>query len=440
MSKENKFKYKSGEMLRSHAQELNLKLPWSTDIDVLFTPWSFGGVECGNRFVIHPMEGFDAHSNGSPAELSFRRYKRFSKGGNGLVWVEATSVTADGRSNPAQLFINEKSLDGFKKVVELCKTNAALPGESQKEVKTNIQLTHSGRYSKPYGKPQPQVVTLADGTPTALPEAKMLSDDDLKRIRDAHVEAAYLAYKVGFDAVDIKACHGYLLHELLFARHRENSIYGGSAPENRFRLMREIIEGIRQTVSQLAITARINVFDGLDKGFGVGKSNGEADLSEVKMLMNTMDAEGVSLWSITAGIPYINPWIGRPFDKPTKIDELAPEHPLIGVVRMINLCNEASEFTDRPVIGAGLSWLRQYLPYVAAGIVKDKLASAIGVGRMGIAYPDLPADLFNKRLAEKNKVCTACSKCTKLMRQGLPAGCAVRDKEVYVYTKNKNTK
>ena len=68
--------------------------------------------------AVHPMEGFDAELNGSPSELTFRRYKRYAKGGSGLIWFEATSVNSEGRSNPRQLILNAKNLDAYKRLVK----------------------------------------------------------------------------------------------------------------------------------------------------------------------------------------------------------------------------------------------------------------------------------------------------------------------------------
>ena len=427
-----RFHYKTADEIKSHARELGLDLPWSENIDSLFSGWSFGNLSVANRFLIHPMEGFDAKPDGSPGDLSFRRYQRFSSGGSGLIWAEATSVTEEGRSNPAQLFLHQKNIDSFKHLVERIHAKGKPVGSDTSEVRTIIQLTHSGRYAKPEGSPAPRIVTQGDGLPEASSSAILLNDDDLKRIRDAHIDAASLARRAGFDGVDIKACHGYLLHELLFARERANSIYGGPELQKRLRLMKEIIEGVRQTEPQLVISARINVYDGLDQGFGVSDDGSATiDLSEVETLMNTMDSEGVSLWSVSAGIPYINPWIGRPFDKTSTNSVESPEHQLTGVARMIHLCSESSKFTSNPVVGAELSWLRHFFPNVAAGIIEKNMAMAVGVGRLGIAYPDLVSDLYREKEANIKKVCIACSGCTNRMRNGLSSGCIVRDRDFY---------
>ncbi|MCK5821303.1 MAG: hypothetical protein KAH17_05440 [Bacteroidales bacterium] len=412
----NRFRYKSAEELKSNARDLGFQLPWSDDFSNLFDSFQFGKLTVPNKFVVHPMEGFDSNPDGSPGDLTRRRYRRYAQGGSGLIWIEATSVTPDGRSNPAQLFINAKNQSEFSGLIDAIHNDSKLYGSQAGEVKTVIQLTHSGRYAKPEGKPAPLIDP---------------SDDDLKRIRDAHIEGAILAEKAGFDAIDIKICHGYLLHELLFATDRMNTEFGGKELDKRIRIVEEIVKGIRET-NRAEVVIRLNVFDGLEGGFGVSNNDAMSpDLTEVEEIIARMDDLGVSLWSITAGIPYLNPWIGRPFDLPAKNTSTAPEHPLVGINRLISLTHEVSKTTSVPVVGTGLSWLRQYFPFVAAGIIKENKAHAIGMGRLSFAYPDLPNDLFKNANVDAKKVCVACSGCTSRMREGLTAGCIIRDREVY---------
>lgn len=426
-----RFSYKSGEELLFQAKELELDIPWNEDYQDLYEGLQVGKHRLPNRFVVHPMEGFDSMKNGAPGPLSFRRYKRFAAGGSGLIWIEATSVSQEGRSNPAQLHLNKHNWSEFLRLTDSIKGNATAVGDPSGTTTIVMQLTHSGRYSKPLGIPEPLVALKDLRFDADLSKVKELSDDDLKRIRDAHVEAACLAEKSGVDLVDLKICHGYLLHELLFARGRKNSIYGGPSLEQRMRLPIEIITGIKET-TKLGIAMRLNVFDGLEGGFGMddGKEL-KPNLTEVKDLMYHFEKQNIALWSITAGIPYLNPWVGRPFNLPATNATQAPEHPLTGVDRLIKLTREIRNFTKVPVVGAGLSWLRMYYPQVASGIIHQNYADLVGMGRMAFAYPDLVMELYEKNEVNAKKVCVACSGCTNRMRSGLPAGCIIRDLEVY---------
>src|SRR5262249_31942276 len=129
-----------------------------------------------------------------------------------------------------------------------------------------LQLTHSGRYS--YPNPlipvhdpildRRMIVDRATGTAIGS-DYPTLGDDYLKRLVDHYVAAARLGYRAGYQFVDIKQCHRYLLSELLAAKVRPGP-YGGSL-ENRTRLARDIITAIRADVPGLAVASRVNVFD-----------------------------------------------------------------------------------------------------------------------------------------------------------------------------------
>ncbi len=408
-----RFSYSSGEELVNDAKQFGGVLPWNTNTSVLFESWKLGDKSVGNRFVIHPMEGFDSKPDGSPGELSLRRYKRYAEGGSGLIWIEALNVSADGRSNPLQMFMNKSNFKEFSRIPEIMNSYGNVAGRSNEKPLSVIQLTHSGKYSNPT-KP-----------------AALFTDDELKRIRDEHVEAAIWSERVGFDAVDIKICHGYLTHELLSSTERKNSIYGGRALENRIRLVSEIVEGIEQTC-RIIKTIRLNVFDGFKGGFG-GENNNPliSNLNEANEIVQNPLFKNIELWSITAGVPYVNPWVTRPFDKPAKNSAESPENPLLGALRMIELSKEMKKKTDKPIVGSGLSWFRQFYPMVSAGIIHDQLADAVGFGRMAFAYPDMPKDIYSQSKIDKKKVCVTCSGCTNRMREGLPTGCIIRDREFY---------
>jgi 2,4-dienoyl-CoA reductase-like NADH-dependent reductase (Old Yellow Enzyme family) len=262
-----------------------------------------------------------------------------------------------------------------------------------------------------------------------------MSDDELLHIRDAFVRAAHLAREAGFDAVDIKACHGYLLHELLSARMRTGSRYGGVF-KNRVRLLLEIVKAIKSEVPDLLVAVRLNAYDGIPFpfGFGVEKKEGGLvpDLSEPKDLLGLLIRAGAVLFNITAGNPHYNPHVGRPFDRPLPGSPLPGEHPLEGISRLLEITAELQRSVPEfPVVGTGYSWLRQFFPMVGAGVLKNGGACMIGLGRSSFAYPEAPRVLMDKGILDTRRVCITCSRCTELMRQGSVSGCVIRDKDVY---------
>jgi 2,4-dienoyl-CoA reductase-like NADH-dependent reductase (Old Yellow Enzyme family) len=430
--------------LQSELLRLGLEIPMSEDISVLAQPLTFGNtVGSGwkksftlpNRFAVQPMEGFDSGADGEPAELSFRRYERFAAGGAGLIWFEATAVLPEARSNSQQFWINEKSINRFAALEE--KTRAVAKKQFGHDIVTVIQLTHSGRYSKPVRGVRKPVIAqhsgVLDNAHNIPPDYPLITDTELDRLQDVYVTAAKLAAKCGFDGIDVKSCHGYLLNELLGA-HTRGGKYGGSF-ENRTRFLRETITRIRDEVPSVFITLRLSVYDAVKYpwGFGIDQNDyKKQDLAEPKRLVVLLREIGVPLLNVTIGNPYFNPHFNRPYAKPVRGTESYDENPLLGVVRFVNIVKEIQESQpDLPMVGAGTAWLRHLVPQVAAGMVKNGWASLFGQGRCSFAYPNSPHDILTKGEMDTKRLCMVCSGCTELMRNESPTGCILRDRDYY---------
>jgi 2,4-dienoyl-CoA reductase (NADPH2) len=421
-----RFKYRTKDELQRKAKNLGYDLPYSDDITPLFQPYKMTGFSIANRLVVQPMEGYDSENDGSPSELSIRRYMRYASGGSGIIWHEAVSVLHKGRSNPRQLWINKKNSDSFSRVNDDVRRNAIKQGIDPFLV---VQLTHSGRYSKPEGVPKPQVAALnplLDKIPPGI-----LTDDDLKRIMDQFVEASKLAYKSGFNGVDIKACHGYLVVELLSAKTRTDSIFGGNETPGRFRFLLETIDRIMYEVPGIIVTTRLGISDLYKGGFGVDEK-GEPDFTEPLLLVEQLKSRGISIINLTMGSPYFNPHVSRPYDNPLPGQNKPAEHPLEGVVRMINSTSLFQErFPDIAMVGSAYSFLRHFAPNVGASVIRNGQASFIGFGRNSFAYPSMPLDLMKNGKADPRQTCITCSGCTRLIRSLRPGGCVIHDREIY---------
>jgi len=437
MSGHEKFNFKNKEELLAKCLCLGAEIPFSGEIGVLFEPVTVAGKKLPNRLAVHPLEGADAGPGGLPGELTFRRYQRFAAGGCGLIWFEAAAVREDGKSNPHQLLLSRKTLAGFKHLVEKTRAAARKSLGPRREPLLILQLTHSGRFSKPRGMPAP---VLGQRNPYLDPlhnlgrDQPLASDEELDNLEETYVAAAGLAAEAGFDGVDIKACHGYLISELLAARSRPDSRYGGSF-ENRIRFLLDTVQKIKARVPGIKIAVRLGVFDAIPHPYGFGVGHGDPprpDLSEPKALVGRLIKAGLSLLNITAGIPAWKPHYGRPFDVPLSGASIPEEHPLTGIARLIQTAREMQRaFPSLPVVGTGYSWLRQFFPCVAAGVVKSGGAALIGLGRLALAHPDFVRDLADKGALNFKKACTACSGCSELLRAGKPVGCVVRDKTKY---------
>ncbi len=421
MSDTYKFTYKTLADLESEIAQRNLAIPTTPDTSAFARKVQILGIEAPNSLAIHPMEGFDGEENGAPGELTVRRYERFASGGAGLFWFEATSVCPEGRSSRRQLWINKENVDDYKRLVDRMH---ALSGGAP----VICQLTHSGRFAKPDNTPAPLISyhnPIMNERLNLDPSLPVVTDDYLDALHGKYLDAVALAKEAGFDGVDIKSCHRYLLSELLSAFTREGK-YGGSY-ENRTRLLRETV---RDAVSLYGsdgfiIGTRMSVSDCIPYPYGFCTAeDGSVDLTEAKKLLSELYGYGMSLLNLSMGTPYYNPHVNRPYDSG---GYEPPESPLVGVERMINASREIkAAVPELKIIGTGYSYLRHLSPNVAAAVLEEGAVDMTGFGRMAFAYPDFARDMLAGQFDSK-KTCLSCGNCVQLMRRIATSGCPIRD-------------
>ena len=446
---------------RARCAELGLPLEAEDRIEIspqspLARPVEAAGKTLSNRFVIHPMEGWDGEADGRPSELVRRRWRNFALSGAKLVWGgEAMAVTPDSRANPHQLIIDASTEDSLKALhAELLETHREEFGTTG-DLLTGFQLTHSGRFSRPDATGmKPRILyrhPFLDrkfGIPDDYP---VLSDGEVRRIIDRFVEAAGIAERCGADFVDVKHCHGYLGHEFLGAVTRPGR-FGGSFA-NRTRFLREVVAGIRAATSRIDIGVRLSAFDFAPFRPDPGRSSGtrlgpgvpedfasslpyrhafggraerpvEYDLSDTFRFVELLEELGIHMLNVTAGSPYYTPHIQRPALFPPSDGYQPPEDPLAGCSRQIQATAEVkARFPGMLVIGTGYSYLQEFLPHVAQWVVRTGRADAVGLGRMVLAYPTLPRDVLSKGSLETKRICRTFSDCTTGPRNGLVSGC-----------------
>lgn len=424
------FSFSSADELRVYCEKNRLNIPFSADLSPLAAPHALatraGSIPLKNSLTVHPMEGFDGEADGTPSALSRRRYLRFARSGAALIWSEAIAVLPEARTSDHQLMITDANVDAYKSLITEMKQISDVP--------VIAQLTHSGRFAKNSVTPHPLFATRSLPFESVRPGDKdvpVVTDEYLDTLPAAFAKAAKLAEEAGFDGIDIKACHQYLLSELLSA-HTRDGRYGGSF-ENRTRLMLDIVDAVRAVLRpETIIASRLSVSDMIDYpyGFGVTETVPAApDFTEAKKLITLLREKGLTLVDMTMGSPYFNPHVNRPYNKGGYIP---PEHPLVGVDRIIGASREIqAAFPDLCIIGTGYSYLRQFAPYVAAGALKENAATLIGFGRMAFAYDGFADDMITGTV-DPNKVCIACSKCTEIMRAGGTTGCPIRDQDPYL--------
>lgn len=433
-----RFDLKTIDDLRGDLAALNLELPVSENVAVLGESVSMGDRVLPNRFVIQPMEGVDGDpATGAPTELTDRRYKRFAEGGSGLIWAEAVSVVPEGCSNAKQMRITPENIDSYKMLVE--DTKAAARASFGHDIQFVVQLTHSGRYSRPGGVVAPLKIQnnpFLDET-LGMTDIKPVSDDYLDRLQDEFVAAAKLAAEAGFDGVDMKAVHGYLIAELLGAHTREGK-YGGSY-ENRTRFLRETAQRMMDELPKSTfVTSRTTVLEPCPYpyGWGVVPEEGDTwkvDLTEPKQLMKECFEMGMPMFNVSVGFPRFQPHLNRPHDNSLVGEDNPPEYPLVGVTRFQQTVRDMQQsLPECPVPTAGLAWLRHLMPQVAAGLIEEGWCSLIGLGRGAFAYPELVKDILTKGEMDSAKCCTTCSMCTQIMKDGVGCGgCVIRDRKIY---------
>jgi 2,4-dienoyl-CoA reductase-like NADH-dependent reductase (Old Yellow Enzyme family) len=437
-----RFRFPTLDALMARIAELGLDLPITEDLSPLTRRVRIGGKETPNALGIHPMEGADGTADGRPDALTVRRYLRLARGGTGLLWFEATAVVHEGRANPRQLLLTPESAPNFARMREEAlaagreEANGPVHGAAYSDPFTVIQLTHAGRYSRPDEGPAPIIAHhdgLLDKALRLSPDHPLIGDDDLDHLQERYVAAARLAHECGFDAVDIKSCHRYLISELL-AAHTRPGRYGGPF-KNRTRLLLDVVRRVQAEVPGIQVAVRLNVYDGHPYPWGWGVSRDDPavpDMDEPLRLIGLLREAGVALVNVTAGNPYYTPHINRPFDANVIGGYTPEEHPLVGVTRLVHLARAVKErYPDLVVVGTGYSWLRHHLGHVAAAVIERGWADIVGVGREAFAYPDFARDLLVTGRMNPRAACIACSRCTQIMRDHGRTGCVPFDREVY---------
>jgi NADPH2 dehydrogenase len=431
----------SVDAFRHHCAELGIEIPIADEVDPtgpLAQPVEIGDrsgvLRAPNRFAVLPMEGWDGTTDGRPTDLVRRRWRRFAASGCGLVWGEATAVRTDGRANPNQLVLDDSTVDD---IADLRRTLAP-------EQVAGLQLTHSGRWSRPDAAPRPRTAyrhPILDAR-LGVGESAVFSDDELDELAEVYIAAAVLAGEAGFDFVDVKHCHGYLLHELL-SGHDRTGRYGGDLG-GRTEFLRRVVAGIRDRAPAIAVAVRLSAFDLVpfragEGGVGVPEAvdDGEyryafggdgtglgIDLTETHAFLDLCEQLGIGLVSITAGSPYYNPHVQRPAYFPPSDGYQPPEDPLVGVARQLAVTRELTiAHPSLTIVGSGYSYVQDWLAHVGQAVVADGGASMVGLGRMILSYPELAADTLAGRPFDRALVCRTFSDCTTAPRNGLVSGC-----------------
>lgn len=247
----------------------------------LFSPFTLpsprGGLALSNRIVVAPMCQYSA-DNGAAADWHLAHWTSLLNSGAALLTIEATAVTAQGRITPACLGLwddrTEQALgDTLRRARKLA---PAMP--------VCIQLSHAGRKASsavPWAGGQllsaPQGGWQTVG-PSALPQLpgeappKALGLEEMAAIRDAFVLAARRADRLGIDAIELHAAHGYLMHQFLSPIANQRTDHHGGSFDNRIRFPLEVLAALRQAFRG-ALGLRVSASDWIEGGWDIEQSS-----------------------------------------------------------------------------------------------------------------------------------------------------------------------
>jgi 2,4-dienoyl-CoA reductase-like NADH-dependent reductase (Old Yellow Enzyme family) len=245
-------------------------------VSQLFTPLKIGDVSFRNRIFVSPMCQYSSH-DGMPTDWHLVHLGSRAVGGAGLVMVEATAVTPEGRISPDDSGIwSDAHIEAFARITRFVREQGAVPG---------IQLAHAGRKAStdlPWhgGNPvgldargwetvAPSAIAFADNFP--LPSELSLSE--LDDVVTAFAAAAQRAQAAGFECIELHMAHGYLLHEFLSPlANQRNDEYGGSLA-NRMRLPLRVASAVRDVwPANLPLFVRISATDWVEGGWDLAQS------------------------------------------------------------------------------------------------------------------------------------------------------------------------
>jgi NADPH2 dehydrogenase len=470
---------KTVEAFQAHVRSLGLQLPCEDLIlQGIYSPLTqpieairVNGKRIANRYAVQPMEGWDATGAGGVTEEVLRRWRRFGQSGAKLICGgEAMAICPGGRANPNQLIISEDNqADLARLAAALVQAHRERHGAAE-DLILGFQLTHSGRFCKPNDKRrlEPRVAyrhPILDKKFGVTSDRQVLTDSEVEVLIERYIRAARVAWDVGADFVDLKHCHGYLLHEFLSAFCRPGK-FGGPF-ENRTRILREIVAGIRADGNPIELAVRLSAFDlvpfkpdpalsqpgkpgpGIPEdyshclpyqyAFGVNPANPvEPDLTEAFAFLELCARLGIKIVNLSAGSPYYNPHIQRPAAYPPSDGYEPPEDPLVGVCRQIDAVRQIRQRASPSLVlvGSAYSYLQEYLPQVAQAVVRLGWVDLVGIGRMVLSYPEIFADALERGELNRRSICRTFSDCTTAPRNGLISGCYPLDE--YYARKSEN--
>ena len=334
-------------------------------MSALFTPYALGPLTLPNRIVIAPMCQYSAQ-DGLPGDWHLMHLGALALSGAGLLILEATAVTPEGRITPGCLGLwNAAQEAALARLVASLRQHSAMP--------LAIQLAHAGRKASsevpwrggqliPPGQPggwTPLAPSALPHLDTEAPPAA-LDTAGLAHIRESFARAAGRAHRAGLQAIELHAAHGYLLHQFLSPiSNARTDAYGGSL-ENRMRFPLEVFEAVRAAVpASLPVGVRVSATDWVDGGW---------DPAQCLVFARALQARGLGFLHVSSG-------------------GVSPRQKIpVGPGYQVHLAEQLRAATGLPTVAVGLITE----PEQAEAIVAEGRADLVGIARAMLFNPHWP--------------------------------------------------
>jgi 2,4-dienoyl-CoA reductase-like NADH-dependent reductase (Old Yellow Enzyme family) len=352
---------------------------WSSEIII-------GDKKIKNRIVFPPITSNWADPDGTPNSKILKFYKYLAEGGCGMIVVEGTAISPEGKGCSNSLCLYKKEhIKKFAEIADDIKKNNCF---------SSIQLLHVGGQGNPGFTGYPPIAPSELECKATGFKARELSDEEIEGIRKKFTNSIFLASEAGFDAVEIHLAHGYLLHEFLseyFNKRKDR--YGGKI-ENRIRLPLEIIKDVKRN-SNIILGVRISGEDYVKNGI-----NHEVN----KNILPILEDAGIEYFSVTAGI----------------YDTSKSKHDAMAKGEFFDYSRKIKTIVSKPVISAGkVLDLETADRYLSKGY-----CDMVAIGRGQIADPAM----IKKSLEGiPSNRCTECGECQYLRSGKKSLECSVRE-------------